>query len=322
MKSITSRLNTFLAKIAGRNVDIGTLTPPVAVNATEELLLEIAERVDDVSSVPEIEEGDVGKILTAGEDGAVWASGGGGGSGLPDYTNARNRDSLSVKVTAAPTELPFVNEQTVTLDNSRAFLTPVSGWLEHFTVGNTVNATVNGVQKTGTIKVGELGTVYVSLGGYECTISIYYEDEVPSKLQLYYEGDSPTTISATIEGTIATRSLSWTPPVLTVIANYSNGAFVIDQPLEPFKTAVEDGAPIMLVLANGSEKNFLYVNGADYTTDVYWECYAQRTYIDEEGTVNLTDVVFGAEPYEDDPGWFCEATDYTFYGLSDTAHNQ
>jgi len=45
MKSITSRLNMFLAKIAGRNVDIGTLTPPVAVNATEELLLEIAERI-------------------------------------------------------------------------------------------------------------------------------------------------------------------------------------------------------------------------------------------------------------------------------------
>ena len=50
MKSITSRLNTFLAKVAGRDVDISTLTPPVAINATEELLLEIADRIDSGGS--------------------------------------------------------------------------------------------------------------------------------------------------------------------------------------------------------------------------------------------------------------------------------
>ena len=93
MKSITSRLNMFLAKIAGRNVDIDTLTPPVAVNATEELLLEIADRMDDVSSVPKIEEGDTGKVLTAGEDGAEWDTPAGG---LPSMSDASDGDILTV----------------------------------------------------------------------------------------------------------------------------------------------------------------------------------------------------------------------------------
>ena len=243
-----------------------------------------------------------------------------GGTPLPDYSSASNGDALSVKVTEIPADFPFVNEQTVTLEDSRAFLTPVSGWLEHFTIGNTVNATVNGVEKTGTIAVGELGNVYVSLGGYECSISIYYEDEAPSKLQLYYEGDSPTTISATIEGTGTTRSLAWAPPVLTVIANYDDGAFIIDQPVEPFIAAVEDSAPIMLVLAVGVERNILYVEGAEFNADAgYWECGAQRTYIGDDGTVNVTDVTFGAEPYEDDPGWYCDVMNYEFYGLSENA---
>ena len=315
----------FLAKIAGRNVDIGTLTPPVAVNATEELLLEIAERVDDVSGVPEIEEGDVGKILTAGEDGAVWASGGGGGSGLPDYTNASNRDALSVKVTATPTELPLANEQTVTLTSYRATLTCVDGWEDLFAVGTTLNATVNGVEKSATIVNGELGMPYASfsdVGGETLSLNYLLGGGDPDYLEVYYEGADTITITVTAEGAIATRSLSWAPPVLTVIANYSDGTFVIDQPLEPFKTAVEDGAPIMLVLANGGERNILYVGGAEFNANVgYWECTAQRTYIGDDGTVYLTDAVFGAEPSDDDPGWWCEVADYTFYGLSENAPN-
>lgn len=46
--NITSRLELLLAKIAGYDVDLGTMTPPVATNLTEELLLEIAERVDNI----------------------------------------------------------------------------------------------------------------------------------------------------------------------------------------------------------------------------------------------------------------------------------
>lgn len=38
-----TREEFFLAKIAGHDVDIATLTPPVPVNTTEKLLLEIAE---------------------------------------------------------------------------------------------------------------------------------------------------------------------------------------------------------------------------------------------------------------------------------------
>lgn len=45
--NITSRLELLLAKIAGHDVNLGTMTPPVATNLTEELLLEIADRLDN-----------------------------------------------------------------------------------------------------------------------------------------------------------------------------------------------------------------------------------------------------------------------------------
>lgn len=45
--NITSRLELLLAKIAGHDVDLSTMTPPVATNLTEELLLEIADRLDN-----------------------------------------------------------------------------------------------------------------------------------------------------------------------------------------------------------------------------------------------------------------------------------
>lgn len=43
---ITSREELFLAKLAGRDVDIKTMTPPVASSLTEKLMLEIADRLD------------------------------------------------------------------------------------------------------------------------------------------------------------------------------------------------------------------------------------------------------------------------------------
>ena len=45
--NITSSLELLLAKIAGHDVDLSTMTPPVATNLTEELLLEIADRLDN-----------------------------------------------------------------------------------------------------------------------------------------------------------------------------------------------------------------------------------------------------------------------------------
>ena len=45
---ITSREDLLLAKIAGRDVDIQTMTPPVVSNMTEKLMLEIADRLDTI----------------------------------------------------------------------------------------------------------------------------------------------------------------------------------------------------------------------------------------------------------------------------------
>lgn len=49
MKNIVaSRLEHYLAKIAGRDIDLSTLTPPVASDMTELLLSEIADRLDGI----------------------------------------------------------------------------------------------------------------------------------------------------------------------------------------------------------------------------------------------------------------------------------
>lgn len=45
---ITGRNELLLAKIAGKEVDISTMTPPVAMNQTESLLLDIADRIDEI----------------------------------------------------------------------------------------------------------------------------------------------------------------------------------------------------------------------------------------------------------------------------------
>ena len=49
--TITSREELLLAKIAGQNVNINTMTPPVASSLTEKLLLDIADRLDGLGEV-------------------------------------------------------------------------------------------------------------------------------------------------------------------------------------------------------------------------------------------------------------------------------
>lgn len=81
---ITSRLGVLLAKIAGKEATLEHMTPPWATNAEEELMLEIADRVNGLesASVPEVASADKGKYLHANEStGAIeWAEASGGGS--------------------------------------------------------------------------------------------------------------------------------------------------------------------------------------------------------------------------------------------------
>lgn len=49
-KTITSRDDFFLAKVAGRDITINSLTPPVASSVSEELMLEVADRIDRIES--------------------------------------------------------------------------------------------------------------------------------------------------------------------------------------------------------------------------------------------------------------------------------
>ena len=83
---ITSRLGVLLAKIAGKEATLEHMTPPWATNAEEELMLEIADRVDGLesASVPEVASADKGKYLHANETtGALeWAGASGGDSGV------------------------------------------------------------------------------------------------------------------------------------------------------------------------------------------------------------------------------------------------
>ena len=87
---ITNREDVFLGKIAGRDVDISTWTPPVANGVREKILEEIADRIDELSenALPKIEEGDNGKVLGVA-DGAysLVSGGGGGGSNEPLIVN-------------------------------------------------------------------------------------------------------------------------------------------------------------------------------------------------------------------------------------------
>ena len=73
---ITSREEALLAKLAGRDADLSTFTPPVASSLKEKLMLEIADRLDDIGGgnpnfevVAEIE---VGEMI---KDGSTYYTG-------------------------------------------------------------------------------------------------------------------------------------------------------------------------------------------------------------------------------------------------------
>jgi len=69
-RNISTRIQLILAKIAGRDVDLSTMTPPVAMNLEEELLLEIADKMDRAASeLPSVTKTDEGKILSVNNKG-------------------------------------------------------------------------------------------------------------------------------------------------------------------------------------------------------------------------------------------------------------
>ena len=91
---ITNREDIFLGKIAGMDVDISTMTPPVANGTHEKILEKIADRIDGLreNSLPEIEEGDNGKVLGVADGAYSLVSGGGGGSVEPLIVTLTQRE--------------------------------------------------------------------------------------------------------------------------------------------------------------------------------------------------------------------------------------
>ena len=70
---ITSREELLLAKIAGRDVDLSTMTPPVASNLTEQLLLDIADRIDKLEGGGSGASNDYPVTITSHEGGTFTA---------------------------------------------------------------------------------------------------------------------------------------------------------------------------------------------------------------------------------------------------------
>lgn len=67
-KSLKTRLDHFLGKVAGRkDANIATLSPPVATNTTEQLLSEIADRLDNMLAVIRNVPYATGEVVTAEE---------------------------------------------------------------------------------------------------------------------------------------------------------------------------------------------------------------------------------------------------------------
>ena len=62
---IRSRLEFFLAKVAGKDVDLNTIVPAGATNAVEELLLEIADRIADAGAAPAAATADKAGVVKA-----------------------------------------------------------------------------------------------------------------------------------------------------------------------------------------------------------------------------------------------------------------
>ena len=82
--TIKTRLQVFLAKIAGKDVDVSTLTPPVAASLEEKLMLDIADRIDDIEggTLPNVSSTDNGNVLTVVEGSWAKAAPSGGGSDI------------------------------------------------------------------------------------------------------------------------------------------------------------------------------------------------------------------------------------------------
>lgn len=326
MKSITSRLNMFLAKIAGRDVDIATLTPPVTVNATEELLLEIADRVDAGMELPDPTKANDGDVLTV--DNGKWGAAA-PASGVPDATNAHIRDALSIVGHPAPGEA-LVPHQTITLqpvvdkDYGGASVEISAGFFDAFLANDGADfmAEVDGQYYI--TSVYHQGSVYYA-DVFDGDTYIGRFTSSDDRMGASWEGGTPgDTVTVGLYRIGEVPSVEWAPPVLVVKATYDEdtGNYVIDQPVEPFATAVEKGTPIMLWLFDGSESEYLYPYSSQFSGSGEWGCYAENINIDiENGTVHLKSINFGAEPEGDDPGWYCEIDENTFYGLSSTAPN-
>ncbi len=71
-KTIATRLQVLLAKIAGEDIDLSGMTPDVAASPEERLMLDIADRIDKLENggaLPDVDEEDEGKVLTVNSSG-------------------------------------------------------------------------------------------------------------------------------------------------------------------------------------------------------------------------------------------------------------
>ena len=139
-KVITDREDLFWAKMAGRDVDISTMTPPVASSMREELMLEVAERIAQGggggggSDLPA--PGDAGNVLTSTGTGWESAPPQGGSGGTSDYDDLENKP-VSVET------VELTNDMTGTTgEMSGTTLYKIAD--DFISLDNLLGATVNG----------------------------------------------------------------------------------------------------------------------------------------------------------------------------------